>query len=103
YPLTHGLSMKVLGRLARQAVESLPELPEWIPESRRAEHGWPSFKAAMTAVHNPGTPTDAELSGPARMRLAYDEYFAGQLALMIVRSRLVAARGIARSFTGAIT
>ena len=37
------------------------------------------------------------------MRLAYDEYLAGQLALMIVRSQLVAARGIARHFTGAIT
>jgi ATP-dependent DNA helicase RecG len=37
------------------------------------------------------------------MRLAYDEYLAGQLALMIVRSQMVAARGIARSFTGALT
>jgi ATP-dependent DNA helicase RecG len=57
----------------------------------------------MTAVHAPAEPGDSELWGPARTRLAYDEYFAGQLALMIVRSTLVAARGIARSFTGEIT
>ena len=40
-------------------------------------------------------PQDGELGGPARMRLAYDEYLAGQLALLIVRSSLVAARGMA--------
>ena len=37
------------------------------------------------------------------MRLAYDEYLAGQLALLIVRSTLVSARGISRTFTGEIT
>src|SRR5690606_15243853 len=61
------------------------------------------FRDAMTSVHAPQAPAEAELVGPARMRLAYDEYLAGQLALMIVRSQLVAARGVARSFTGAFT
>jgi ATP-dependent DNA helicase RecG len=37
------------------------------------------------------------------MRLAYDEYLAGQLALLIVRSTLVAARGVSRTFTGEYT
>jgi ATP-dependent DNA helicase RecG len=37
------------------------------------------------------------------MRLAYDEYLAGQLALLIIRSTLVAARGVSRSFSGEIT
>ena len=39
----------------------------------------------------PAEPADGELWSPARMRLAYDEYLAGQLALLIVRSTLVAA------------
>src|SRR5690606_18312843 len=103
YPLTHGLHAKALNRLTRQVLATLPELPEWIAPDRRTGFKWPAFQGAMRAVHAPQTPEEAELWAPARMRLAYDEYLAGQLALMIVRSQLVAARGIARSFTGVLT
>src|SRR5690606_14895603 len=103
YPLTHGLNSKALSRMVRQTLETLPELPEWVPEARLGHFKWPSFRAAMAAVHAPRAPDEAELWAPARTRLAYDEYLAGQLALMIVRSQLVAARGVARRFTGEIT
>ena len=103
YPLTHGLSSRALIRLTRQVLESLPELPEWMPAERIAEFGWPTFHTAMTASHVPEAPDDAQLWSKNRMRLAYDEYLAGQLALLIVRSQLVAPRGIPRSFTGEIT
>ena len=100
YPLTHGLAAKVLNKLTRQVLDSLPELPEWIPAARMEHFGWPTFRDAMRLVHTPASPEDVDVAGPARMRLAYDEYLAGQLALMIVRSQMVAARGIARTFTG---
>lgn len=103
YPLTHGLSAKALTKLTRQVLETLPELPEWIPPATLAQFKWPTFRTAMNAVHAPNAPADGELWGPARMRLAYDEYLAGQIALMIVRSQLVSARGVSRSFTGEIT
>ncbi|MBI4920130.1 MAG: ATP-dependent DNA helicase RecG [Devosia nanyangense] len=103
YPLTQGLSSRALTKLIREVLGTLPELPEWIGEDRQAQFKWPSFHAAMTSVHVPAQPNDGELWGPARMRLAYDEYLAGQLALLIVRSTLVSARGIARTFTGEIT
>ena len=103
YPLTQGLSAKSLTKVIRQVLDSVPELNEWTPPARRAHFGWPSFRAAMSAVHAPETPTDGDLAAPARMRLAYDEYLAGQLALLLVRSELVAPRGIARVLTGKIT
>ncbi|WP_423068094.1 ATP-dependent DNA helicase RecG [Devosia sp. CN2-171] len=103
YPLTHGLSSRALIKLTRQVLESLPQLPEWMPAERIAEFGWPTFHTAMTASHVPEAPDDAQLWSKNRMRLAYDEYLAGQLALLIVRSQLVAPRGIPRSFTGEIT
>lgn len=103
YPLTHGLSAKALVKLVRQVVDTLPELPEWIPEERLAQFKWPSFAAAMRSAHIPEHPDDAQLWSPGRQRLAYDEYLAGQLALLIVRSQLVAPRGIARRFNGLIT
>jgi ATP-dependent DNA helicase RecG len=103
YPLTHGLTTKALTKLVRATLDTLPDLPEWIIPERMEQFRWPTFRAAMTGVHAPRDPADAELSGPARHRLAYDEYLAGQLALLIVRSTLVSARGISRSFTGEMT
>ncbi len=103
YPLTNGLTTKALTKLVRATLETLPELPEWIVADRMAQFRWPTFHDAMTSVHAPKEPSDSELWGPARMRLAYDEYLAGQLALLIVRSTLVAAKGVSRSFTGEIT
>ncbi len=103
YPLTQGLSSKALSKIVRQVVDSLPELGEWAPPTRLASFGWPSFGAAMRHAHLPETPLETELTSPGRMRLAYDEYLAGQLALLLVRSTLIAPRGIARRMTGAIT
>jgi ATP-dependent DNA helicase RecG len=103
YPLTQGLSAKALTKLTRNVLDTLPALPEWIIPERLAGFKWGDFQGAMRSVHTPENPAEGELWGPARMRLAYDEYLAGQLALMIVRTQLVAARGVSRTFTGEIT
>lgn len=103
YPLTAGLSGKVLGRLFQQVLGNLPDLPEWIRADRLAQFKWPGFSDAMRAVHAPKTVDDAEVTGPARMRLAYDEYLAGQLVLQLIRAQTVKQRGIARQFNGELT
>src|SRR5690606_36720272 len=103
YPLTQGLSSKALAKLVRQVLDSVPELPEWIDPATLAERKWPGFSEAMRMVHMPENPGEAELWAPARMRLAYDEYLAGQLTLQVIRSTMVADRGISRVFTGVVT
>ncbi|HLV84054.1 MAG TPA: ATP-dependent DNA helicase RecG, partial [Devosia sp.] len=103
YPLTQGLSSKALAKLVRQVLDSLPDIPEWIDPATMAQRQWPSFSAAMRMVHLPDAPGEAELWSPARQRLAYDEYFVGQLTLQLIRSTMVAARGISRTFTGEVT
>ncbi|HEY4200467.1 MAG TPA: ATP-dependent DNA helicase RecG [Devosiaceae bacterium] len=103
YPLTQGLSSKALTKVIAQVLGSVPELPEWIPTATLQKFNWGGFPAAMQSVHAPEQPVEGDLAGPARMRLAYDEYFAGQLTLQLIRTQLVAARGIARTFTGQIT
>jgi ATP-dependent DNA helicase RecG len=103
YPLTAGLSSKALSKLVRQVVESIPEIPEWIAPATLGQRQWPAFAEAMRMVHLPDNPGEAELWAPARQRLAYDEYLAGQLTLQLIRSTMVAARGVSRSFTGEIT
>lgn len=103
YPLTNGLSSKALAKLVRQAVESVPDLPEWIDAATMAQRKWPSFAAAMRMVHLPDNPGEAELFAPARQRLAYDEYLAGQITLQLLRSSMVSVRGTSRTFTGLVT
>ncbi|HYK78549.1 MAG TPA: ATP-dependent DNA helicase RecG [Micropepsaceae bacterium] len=85
YPTTEALSARVMGKAVRHALERLPELPEWQDESYRAKQGWPNFASALGAVHGPQSEKDLEPLSAPRMRLAYDELLANQLALALIR------------------
>ncbi|OLF78001.1 ATP-dependent DNA helicase RecG [Maricaulis sp. W15] len=100
YPLTAGLSAKVMRRAVEGALTFLPALPEWIPGDVRGEHGWPDFKAAMKALHAPEGAVSLAPDRPERERLAFDEIFARQLALQIVRARRRAQPGRALEADG---
>ncbi|MEZ5811337.1 MAG: ATP-dependent DNA helicase RecG [Rhizobiaceae bacterium] len=88
YPLTAGLSGRVLRRAVSQALDRLPEMPEWLDDAHLARQTFPSFNAAMERLHNPQDPVDVALENPARRRLAYDELLAGQLSLALARARV---------------
>jgi ATP-dependent DNA helicase RecG len=92
YPLSEGLTSRRMGQLAVQALERAPELPEWIEPGLLAKRGWPGWREAMARIH--ADPSDTV----ARERLAYDEIFANQLALTLVRQSSRARRG--RALTG---
>lgn len=85
YPLTAGLSPKVLARGIHEALARTPEMPEWIEAPVLAKHGFPAHRQALETIHRPQDPSDIALDHPARQRLAYDEFLAGQLALALVR------------------
>ena len=88
YPLTEGLALGSLRRAVAQALERLPDLPEWIsPEVIRRCH-FPPIREALSRVHIPAELTYILPSGPFWSRLAFDELLAGQLALALVRSQL---------------
>ncbi|WP_379072764.1 ATP-dependent DNA helicase RecG [Mesorhizobium sp. UC22_110] len=88
YPLTAGLSSKVLRRAIGQALERVPALSEWQDAGFMRRHTFPSFAAALGRVHNPESPIDAQPESAAWRRIAYDEFLAGQLSLALVRSRI---------------
>ena len=89
YPLTEGLTSRRLRELVGAALERAPELPEWIEPSVLARHGWKDWRASLATIHaEPGD--DA-----ARRRLAYDEIFANQLALALLRQVSRRRRGVA--------
>ena len=92
YPCSEGITSKRIAGFAEQALERAPPLPEWIEPSLKAQRQWPDWREALHAIH--ADPADAR----ARERLAYDEIFANQLALMLVRGEARAKRG--RSLKG---
>ncbi|WP_051332163.1 ATP-dependent DNA helicase RecG [Cucumibacter marinus] len=103
YPLTHGLTNKTVHKVVVEALKQVPDLPEWIAPERLKSNHWPSFRAALEQVHNPGDPADLQPFNTARTRLAYDEYLAGQLTLLIIRSTMTRQKGTARQLTGELT
>ncbi len=98
YPLTEGLHGKALARAMQDALRRVPTLPEWIDPEQRARSAWPAFGDALRALHAPETPDDVAIDGAAFRRLAYDELFADQLAISLLRARVLQAHG--RSTTG---
>jgi ATP-dependent DNA helicase RecG len=93
YPLTAGLSGKVLLKAERQALIRVPLLPEWQEPAWLKARAWPSFHDALALLHRPTEASDVSAGGPAWQRLAYDELLANQLALAIVRDNFKAQRG----------
>jgi ATP-dependent DNA helicase RecG len=93
YPLTAGLSGKILIKATRQALERLPEIPEWQPPAWLAARNWPPFVMAVSSVHRPQDVGDVSPGGAPWQRLAYDELLANQLALAFVRENYKSQRG----------
>ncbi len=98
YPLTAGLSLKVVGKAVRAALERAPELPEWDDPALLAREGWQGWHSSLMAAHAPRSEADLEPTTPARARLAYDELLANQLALALMRAQQRRQRG--RALTG---
>jgi ATP-dependent DNA helicase RecG len=85
YPLTAGLSGKVLLKAERAALDRVPAMPEWQDASWLAQRGWPGLAGALERLHRPQEASDVSPASAPRQRLAYDELLAGQLALALVR------------------
>ena len=102
YPLTADLSGKMLRAAIALSVERAPDLPEWLDQPMRDREGWPGWLEAVTAMHAPQAVEDLKPTTPGRMRLAYDEILAHQLALSLTRARRKALPGRAISGDGKI-
>jgi ATP-dependent DNA helicase RecG len=86
YPLTAGLSLKVVGKAVRAALERVPELPEWGDAALLKQRGWRPWRESLMAAHGPEGAGDLVPDAQARCRLAYDELLANQLALGLIRA-----------------
>jgi ATP-dependent DNA helicase RecG len=97
YGLTEGISNKRMRELALAGLERAPELPEWIESSLLGREHWPGWRSSLAEVHFEPTATSA------RKRLSYDEIFANQLALMLLRQVARRKRGVPLQGDGRLT
>ncbi|MEJ7777439.1 MAG: ATP-dependent DNA helicase RecG [Sphingomicrobium sp.] len=97
YPLTEGVANKRMRELAVHALERSPELAEWIEPSLLEKEAWRSWRAAFAQSHADPAATEA------RRRLAYDEVFANQLALLLLRQSSRRKRGVPLAGDGRLT
>ena len=103
YPLTAGITLRYLRKVMAAALARLPEIPEWIDPPLVARQGFPTLKDSFERLHDPRDETDIDPQAPARRRLAYDEFLAGQISLALVRARLRKVPGQKIVATGALS
>ena len=89
WPLTAGLWPRQVLTAMAQALERLPDMPEWHDAALLRRERWPGFAAALRMLQAPAELPDER----ARARLAYDELLAGQVAVHVVRGRVRARPG----------
>jgi ATP-dependent DNA helicase RecG len=102
YPLTAGLSPRIVQRAVAAAVERATDLPEWLDPALQSRRSWPGWREAIEAAHAPQSAADLAPDNPARERLAYDEILASQLAVALVRARRRRRPGRALKGSGAL-
>ena len=100
YPLTAGISNKMLNKLEQQAMERFPLLDEWQDENLLQQQKFADFRTSLWKVHHPQKADDLLPTSVYRRRLAYDELLANQLSLALVRNRLKKQTGRVIKGTG---
>ncbi|MEM1388641.1 MAG: ATP-dependent DNA helicase RecG [Pseudomonadota bacterium] len=93
YPLSAGVTQKVMAKASAAALTRLPDPAEWIDPGLKAREGWPDWAEAVRAAHHPEALDDLLPAAQVRQRLAYDELLAHQLTLALARSALKRAKG----------
>ena len=86
YSLTTGLSQKIVVKYLDKIIKSLPIFFEWIDDEILNKYEFKNFNESILSIHNPKNSDDLINNNIYRRRLAYDELFAHQLAIAIIRN-----------------
>lgn len=103
YGLTAGLSGRALRKSIEAALPRLPHFPEWLDATLAEKQGFPDVEESFRRLHDPRDEADIHPQAPARRRLAYDEFLAGQVSLALVRQRLRKVAGTPVEPTGKLS
>ncbi|MEM7742978.1 MAG: ATP-dependent DNA helicase RecG [Pseudomonadota bacterium] len=93
YPLTQGLSQRMVSKAVDGVLSRLPDMPNWLARAATGDRGWTDWPDAVRAAHRPEGREALAPGNAARARLAYDELLSHQLALQLVRARMRRGKG----------
>ena len=85
YPATAKMPSWKISQCVEMAVDSLDEVADYLPESIRTAHAYPTLQQALVQLHRPA---DLETAEIARERLTFDEAFLLQSLLVLRRNAL---------------
>jgi ATP-dependent DNA helicase RecG len=88
YSKVGNIPPKILRKLVASALETLPEIPDPLPEDLRARLGVIDLQSAIRTLHQPAelTPQFLGSRSPAHLRMILQEFFTLQLALRVRRA-----------------
>lgn len=87
YPLTAGLSNRILRQNIQNILKNIPDLPEWLDSNFLFEKQWKSWKESIIGLHNIQNENQLEYN-IFKERLAFDELLANQIALCLIREKI---------------
>ena len=90
YPLTKGLSQKLLRKYISEALKLLPPFPETLPEQLLKQNGFPGKDEALRGIHRPES---LEAGERYRRRLAFDELLETRLMLLLMKQNYTGGTG----------
>ena len=98
YPLTEGLSQKVLRKAVRQAINCCEQHPEWLtdwlPNDLLQQFGYPGLLESIQTLHAPDESISMDVlqqgAFPAMKRLAFEELLTHHLSLKVVKAQVQA-------------
>ncbi len=93
YPASSKLPSWKIAQCVKLAIDSLDEVPDFMPQHILEKFNYPSAHQALAQIHNPVDLDSAELS---KARLTFDEAFLLQLLLLERRAELRALKTVAR-------
>lgn len=85
YPLTAGITNKIINKAMQSAFHDIPVLQEWLDSAHIKREGWTAWHECLKAIHSPDNESALDPTHKTRARLAYDELLANQLTLAMVR------------------
>ncbi len=82
YPLTKGLSNRLVSRTVQAALLEIPDDMEYLPEELRTRHHLSEYGTALRGMH---LPADEETCITARRRFVFDEFFFFFLCMQLTK------------------
>jgi ATP-dependent DNA helicase RecG len=102
YPLTAGVSLRMVSKAVSNSLNNLPLLPEWQDNQFAQKNNFKSFNYCINHIHKVTHAIDLDNKSLSIRRIAYDEILASQLSIALVRNNLKTVDGISIKGTGAL-